>query len=122
MNDSRLSPTAPPEAGAVPLEELAGPAVGESAPAESPPRPEAAARRSGWTAGRITALVVGVLLAMVSLGLLAGGGTALWADRTQRDAGYATTDVHEFATSGSALATAPTHFGSAGAGWLYSPS
>jgi hypothetical protein len=66
--------------------------------------------------------VVGVLLALVSLALLAGGGTALWADRTQRDAGYATTDVHEFSTSGSALATEPTHFGSAGAGWLYSPS
>jgi hypothetical protein len=66
--------------------------------------------------------VVGVLLALLSLALLAGGGTALWADRTQRDAGYATTDVHKFSTSGSALATEPTHFGSAGAGWLYSPS
>jgi hypothetical protein len=87
-----------------------------------PPRPEAAARRSGWTAGRIAALVIGVLLGLISLGLLASGGTALWADRTQRDAGYVTTDVHQFSTSGSALATEPTDFGSAGTGWLYSPS
>jgi hypothetical protein len=67
---------------------------GQAGPAAVPPRPEAAARRSGWTAGRITALVIGVLLVLVSLGLLASGGTALWADRTQRDAGYVTTDVH----------------------------
>jgi hypothetical protein len=56
---------------------------------------------------------------LVSLGV---GGTALWADRTQRDAGYATTDVHEFSTAGSALATVSTELGSAGVGWLYSPS
>jgi hypothetical protein len=29
--------------------------------------------------------------------------------------------MHEFSTSGSALATEPTHLGSAGVGWLYSP-
>jgi hypothetical protein len=66
--------------------------------------------------------VIGVLLALISLGLLASGGTALWADRTQREAGYVTTDVHEFSTSGSALATEPIDLGSAGTGWLYSPS
>lgn len=84
-------------------------------------RPQAAAHRSGWTAGRITALVIGVLLFLVGLALLGAGGTALWADRTQRDGGYATTDVHEFSTAGSALATVSTELGSAGVGWLYSP-
>jgi hypothetical protein len=88
-----------------------------------PPRPQAAAARpSGWTAGRITALVIGALLVLVSVGVLGGGATLLWADRTQRDAGYATTDVHQFTTSGSALATEPTDLGSAGTGWLYSPT
>jgi hypothetical protein len=86
------------------------------------PPPEATAGRSGWTVGRVVALVVGVVLVLVSLGLLAAGGTGLWADRTQRDAGYATSDVHRFSTAGSALATEPTQFGSAGAGWLYSPT
>jgi hypothetical protein len=66
--------------------------------------------------------VIGALLVLLSVVLLGGGGTALWADRTQRDAGYATTDVHEFSTSGSALATVSTELGSAGVGWLYSPS
>jgi hypothetical protein len=66
--------------------------------------------------------VVGALLVLFSLALLGAGGTALWADRTQRDGGYVTTGDHEFSTSGSALATAPTDLGSAGVGWLYSPS
>jgi hypothetical protein len=65
--------------------------------------------------------VIGVLLVLVALVLLGAGGTALWADRTQRDGGYVTTGVHEFSTSGSALATVSTELGSAGVGWLYSP-
>lgn len=85
-------------------------------------RTQAGARRSGWTAGRIAALAIGVLLVLLSLGLLGAGGTAVWADRTQREDGYVTTDVHEFSTSGSALATESTELGSAGVGWLYSPS
>jgi hypothetical protein len=65
--------------------------------------------------------VIGALLVLLSLALLGGGGTALWADRTQRDGGYVTTGVHKFSTSGSALATVSTELGSAGVGWLYSP-
>jgi hypothetical protein len=91
-------------------------------PVAVPAPPETATRPPGWTASRIAALVIGILLVLVSLVLLGGGGTALWADRTQRDAGYATTDVREFSTSGSALATVSTELGSAGVGWLYSPA
>jgi hypothetical protein len=86
------------------------------------PEPRVADRPSGWTGGRITALVIGMLLVLVSLALLGAGGTGLWADLTQRDGGYVTTGVHEFSTSGSALATERTQLGSAGVGWLYSPS
>jgi hypothetical protein len=32
-----------------------------------------------------------------------------------------TTDLHRFSTAGAALATQPTHLGSAGVEWLYSP-
>jgi hypothetical protein len=85
-------------------------------------RVEGAARPSRWTAGRITAIVIGVLLVLLSVCLLAAGGTALWADSFQRDDGYVTTGVHEFTASGSALATEPTDLGSAGVGWLYSPA
>ncbi len=80
-----------------------------------------AARPSRWTAGRITALAIGSLLVLLSLCLLGAGGTGLWADRTQRDDGYATTDVHHYSTTGSALATKRTELGAAGFGWLYSP-
>jgi hypothetical protein len=95
--------------------------AGQEAPAAGRPRPRVAERPSGWTGGRITAVVIGGLLVLVSLALLGSGGTGLWADLTQRDAGYVTTDLHEFSTSGAALATEPTHLGSPGVGWLYSP-
>src|SRR5262245_16807660 len=80
-----------------------------------------AAERPPWTAGRVVSLAIGTLLALIALALLGVAGTALWADRTQRDAGYVTTDRHEFSTSGSALATEETELGAAGVGWLYGP-
>jgi hypothetical protein len=86
------------------------------------PQSKDVVRPSRWTAGRITAVVIGALLVLVSLVFLGSGGTALWADRTQRDGGYATTVVHHFSTSGSALSTVSTELGSAGVGWLYAPS
>ncbi len=92
-----------------------------ASPVAMPQPPAAAVRPSRWTGGRITALVIGSLLVLVSVGLLGGGAVALWADATQRDAaGYVTTDVHTFSTSGSALATEPAELDSPGVGWLYS--
>jgi hypothetical protein len=78
-------------------------------------------RPSRWTGARVTALVIGTLFVLLSLALLAAGGTGLWAEWTQRDGGYVTTGSHAFSTSGSALATEHTQLGSAGVGWLYSP-
>ena len=121
MNESNISPTARSAGDAAHHGTLTQPRPPQGGPA-LPPRPEAVARPSGWTGGRITALVIGALLVLVSLVLLGGGGTALWADRTHRDAGYLTTDVHEFSTSGSALATERIDLGSAGTGWLYPPA
>lgn len=60
--------------------------------------------RRGWTSGRIASLVVGSILLLVSMGLLAGGGLATWADNTQRDAaGFVTTGAHSFSTGSYAL-------------------
>jgi hypothetical protein len=65
--------------------------------------------------------VIGALLVLFSIGLLGGGGAALWAELSYRDsAGYVTTDAHAFSTSGSALTTEPIELGSPGVGWLYS--
>jgi hypothetical protein len=124
VTPSNVPPTAAPEGEGTRVEELSRPPemTTEERAATDGPRPKAVARPSGWTAGRIAALVVGGLLVLFSLILLGAGGTALWADRTQRDAGYATTDVHTFSTDGSALATVSTELGSAGVGWLYSPT
>jgi hypothetical protein len=63
--------------------------------------------------------VIGTLLVLIALTLLGAGGTAVWADQTQREAGYVTTGEHNFSTTGAALATARTELGSPGIGWLY---
>ncbi len=94
--------------------------ISQPAIPEADPRPEAGAH-PGWPAGRVAALAIGTVLALLALTLLGAAGTALWADRTQRDGGYVTTDLHEFSTSGSALATEQTELGAAGVGWLYGP-
>jgi hypothetical protein len=99
------------------------PEGGPGAPPPVPPRPEQRLDRPGWTGGRITALVIGSLLGLMSLGLLGGGGFLLWADRTQRDAaGYLTTGFHEFSTSGSALIGDRIDLGSPETGWWTPPS
>lgn len=73
------------------------------APSGPPPPPPS--KREGWTAGRTVVVVLGSLLALVSLGLLAAGGTALWGDQTQRENGYLSTNSAVFTTSGYALAS-----------------
>ena len=40
----------------------------------------------GSGTGRVVAIIAGALIALLSAALLIGGGVALWADTTQRDA------------------------------------
>src|SRR5512146_332091 len=61
--------------------------------------------RSGWTAGRVIALVAGSVLLMASLGLLAGGGVLAWADEEQHHSGYVTVSTGTYSTQGYALAS-----------------
>ena len=61
-----------------------------------------------WTGGRVAALVAGALLVLTSVGLLGGGGAALWADQTQRDqAGYVSTGSRDLSTPTSVLLLTP---------------
>lgn len=68
------------------------------------PRPPTPAL-SGWTAGRVVALVAGSVLLLVSLALLAAGGALTWADTVQLHSGYLTSGTTAYATNGYALAS-----------------
>jgi hypothetical protein len=62
---------------------------------------------SGWTAGRVIALATGSVLLLISLALIAGGGTLAWADQEQLRSGYLTTTTTTYSTSGYALTSDP---------------
>ena len=80
-----------------------------SAPSPTPRSP----RRGGWTGGRVTSLVVGSALGLISLGPLAAGGIATWATNTQRDsAGYLTSDTRTFSTAAYAVTSDRIDLGS----------
>ena len=66
------------------------------------PSPTTPRRSSG---GRIAAVIVGSLLALVSLGFLAAGGAALWANGQKDDDGYLSTRTEPFRTHTAALRT-----------------
>jgi hypothetical protein len=67
--------------------------------------PTPAPAGTGWTAGRILALAVGSVLLLISLALIAGGATLVWADTLQIHSGYVTTTTVTYSTSGYALAS-----------------
>ena len=60
---------------------------------------------SGWTTGRIIALAAGSVLLLISLALIAGGATLVWADTEQVHSGYVTTTTATYSTRGYALAS-----------------
>jgi hypothetical protein len=93
--------------GPSPLRSPTGSVAWQSKPMAAPPKPT-----SGWTAGRIGALVAGIALGVIALGLLGAGGVATWADHTQRDAaGYLTSGVHTFRTTSYALTSDAINLG-----------
>ena len=63
-------------------------------------------------------IVAGVVLAVLSFGVLAAGGVALWADDKKDSSGFINTDAHEFETTSSALVTENMDLDLDGAGWL----
>jgi hypothetical protein len=70
--------------------------------------------------GRIALLVTGSILALVSLGLLAGGGVLVWAHTTQRDDdGYYSTRSERFQSDGYAIRSDDLDLGTDGADWLF---
>ena len=80
---------------------------GTEAGAETPPEQPTVPRPLDWTAGRLAAVIIGAVLALVSMGLLTGGGATLWADRTQRDADGYLSGSTSITSGGYAVATDP---------------
>jgi hypothetical protein len=58
-----------------------------------------------FSAGRSAAVIVGSLLALVSLAFLVAGGAALWANGQKDDQGYVSTHTERFHTRTAALRT-----------------
>jgi hypothetical protein len=89
-----------------------GPGTGTGTP---PPRPPS--QRRGWTGGRIVSVIGGAVLILISLGLLGGGGAALWAQTSQRHGGYVDLGTQSFSTHGYAVTSGNVEMHAAGNGW-----
>jgi hypothetical protein len=73
-------------------------------PAAAAAEAEAAVPKRKWTFGRVAAIVVGSILALISLGLLVGGIAGIVVDQTQRDAdGFLMSPQEPFDTSSYAI-------------------
>ena len=81
-----------------------------AAPRETPPpaiAPGSESPTARWGPGRVVGLVAASLAALVSLGLIAGGGTGIVLDQTQRNAsGYLMTSSRLYSTTTYALVSA----------------
>ena len=91
----------------------ASPGTATAGPAGASP----GGQRTGWTAGRIVAVVAGSVLALCSLGLLAAGGTALWADTAARQGSYVDLGSATYHTGGYAVASDTVELHAATSGW-----
>jgi hypothetical protein len=81
------------------------------------PQPPAARPPRHWNAGRVVALVLGILVLLPAAGLLASGGALLWVDRSHRTGGYLMSDPESLASSGFAVTSERISL-STGANWL----
>src|SRR5262245_47038719 len=91
--------------------------------AETPstPQPPPAQKRARWSVGHILLVVFGSIVALLGVALLGAGGTALWADRAERDDdGYLTTPTEPFETDAFAITSESIDLfeGGEGGEWL----
>jgi hypothetical protein len=76
-------------------------------------------REAALSAGRVILIVLGSIVGLLGLGLAAVGGFLLWADRTQREGGYLTTQTERFATSTYALTRERLEVDAGGPNWIW---
>ena len=88
--------------------DMGGPDPGVTLPERTsdPQAPPSGGTATGWTAGRVTGVVLGSLLTLVSAGLVACGAALAVADSSQRDGdGYLMTEPIRLTSEGHALAS-----------------
>jgi hypothetical protein len=71
------------------------------------------------SAGRIALLVAGIVAAIASLALLAGGGFLLWATTQRDDDGFYNTRSEPFQSDGYAIRSEDLDLGTEGPDWLF---
>ena len=71
------------------------------------------------SAGRIALLVVGIVAAIASLALLAGGGFLLWATTQRDEDGFYNTRSEPFQSDGYAIRSEDLDLGTDGPDWLF---
>jgi hypothetical protein len=76
-----------------------------------------AAPKSRWTAGRVTAVVAGGLIALLGFGVTAAGGSAMWADSSLREDGFVTSPEERFTSDGYAIVSENIELEAEGADW-----
>jgi Domain of unknown function (DUF4389) len=82
-----------------------------------PPPPVATARRQSRV-GAVVLVVVGSVLTLMMIGLLAGGGLLMWADKTQRDAsGYLTSGTGSLSAPSYAIVSSSLDLNFSGRSW-----
>src|SRR5580700_3193000 len=80
--------------------------------------PPAPPSRAPSRVGAVVLVVVGSVLALVMMGLLAGGGFLMWADQTQRDgSGYLTSGTGSLTAPSYAIATSSLDLNFSGRAW-----
>ena len=84
----------------------------------TPSSPARGVERRGWSAASITSVVFGSLFTLSSVGLLAAGGVALWADQTQREGGFVTSPALEFDSNSYAIVTDAIEIYAEGPDWV----
>jgi hypothetical protein len=93
---------------------------GAETPPPTPPPPPAQ-KAAGWSIGHVLLVVFGSIVSLLGVALLGAGGTALWADLTQRDEdGFLTTPTEPFETETFAITSESIDLleGGEGGEWL----
>jgi hypothetical protein len=96
----------------------AQPPHGSQPPIYAPYGPPAAQVQPGFGAGRIIGLVLASLLALFSLGVIAGGGVLAWAHGSRDADGFLSTSTETFSTPTAALTSAKVDISVGGVGWF----